>query len=82
MTSAFSWQNSVSLFPASLCTLRSNLLGTLGVSWTSCFCILFPYDEKHVLSMSLCVCVPRYLSNKLGSEGEKFLYGYLCFRWE
>ena len=34
MTSAFSWQNSVSLCPASFCTLRPNLSVTLGISWS------------------------------------------------
>ena len=33
MTSAFSWQNSISLFPASFCTARPNLPVTPGVSW-------------------------------------------------
>ena len=32
MTSAFSWQNSVSLCPASFCTARPNLPVTPGVS--------------------------------------------------
>ena len=33
MTSAFSWQNSGSLCPASFCTPRSNLPFTPGISW-------------------------------------------------
>ena len=33
MSSAFSWQNSVSLCPASFCTPRSNLPVTPGISW-------------------------------------------------
>ena len=33
MNSAFSWQNSISLCPASFCTPRPNLPVTLGVSW-------------------------------------------------
>ena len=33
MTSAFSWQNSISLCPASFCTPRPNLLVTPGVFW-------------------------------------------------
>ena len=39
MTSAFSWQNSIKLCPASFCTLRPNLPVTPGVSWlpTSAF---------------------------------------------
>ena len=37
MTSAFSWQNSVSLCPASFCTPRPNLPVTLGISWLPTF---------------------------------------------
>ena len=33
MTSVFSWQNSISLCPASFCTPRANLPVTPGVSW-------------------------------------------------
>ena len=33
MTSAFSWQNSMSLYPSSFCTPRPNLPVTPGVSW-------------------------------------------------
>ena len=47
MTSAFSWQNSVSLYPASFCTSRPNLPVTPGIL-TSCFCIPAPYDEKNI----------------------------------
>ena len=36
MTSAFSWQNSVSLCPASFCTRRPNLPATPSISWLSC----------------------------------------------
>ena len=46
MTSVFSWQNSVSLCPASFCTPRPNLPVTPGISWTSYFCIPIPYNEK------------------------------------
>ena len=37
MTSAFSWQNSVSLCPASFCTPRPNLSVTPGISWLPTF---------------------------------------------
>jgi len=37
MTSAFSWQNSVSLCPASFCTPKPNLPVTLGISWLPTF---------------------------------------------
>ena len=47
MTSAFSWQNSVSLRRASFCTERPNLLVTPG-SLIFYFCILVPYDEMDI----------------------------------
>ena len=37
MTSAFSWQGSVSLYPASFCTPRPNLPVTPGISWLPTF---------------------------------------------
>ena len=40
MTSAFSWQNSVSLSPASFCTSRPNLPVTPGVSGLATFAFL------------------------------------------
>ena len=46
MTSVFSWQNSISLFPASFCTPRPNLSVIPGVFLTSYFCIPVPYNEK------------------------------------
>ena len=39
MTSEFSWQNSISLWPASFCIPRPNLPVTLGVSWLPPFAI-------------------------------------------
>ena len=49
MTSAFSWQNSVSFCLASFCTLRPKLPVTPSKNLlTSYFCIPVPYDEKNV----------------------------------
>ena len=48
MTSAFSWQNSISLCPASLRTPRPNLRVTPGYVLTSYFCIPVPYNEKDI----------------------------------
>ena len=48
MISAFSWKHSVSLFPASFCTPRLNVLVTPGISWLPYFCIPVPYDEKDI----------------------------------
>ena len=46
MTSAFSWQNSISLFPASFCTPRSNLSITPGVSWLCIFSFPSPIIKR------------------------------------
>ena len=49
MTSAFSWQNSISLHPASFCTPRPNLpLSYSRCFLTSYFCISVPYNEKDI----------------------------------
>ena len=42
MTSAFSWQNSVSLCPASFCTPRPNFSVTPGISWLPTFAFQSP----------------------------------------
>ena len=46
MTSVFSWQNSINLFPDSFCTPRPNLPVTSGILLTPYFCIPVPYNEK------------------------------------
>ena len=46
MTSAFSWQNAVSLCPASFCTPRPNLPVTPGVSWLPTFPVQFPMMKR------------------------------------
>ena len=46
MTSVFSWQNSISLCPASFHIPRPNLPINPGVS--SYFCIPDPYNEKDI----------------------------------
>ena len=58
MTSAFFWQNSFSLCPASFCTPRSNLPVSPDISFffpsryilTSYFCIPAPYNERDIFS--------------------------------
>ena len=42
MTSVFSWQNSVSLWPASFCTPRPKLPVTPGISWLPTFAFQSP----------------------------------------
>ena len=46
MTSAFSWQNSVSLCPASFCTPRPNLPVTPGISWFPTFAFQSPIMKR------------------------------------
>ena len=46
MTSVFSWQNYVSLWPTSFCTPRPNLPGTPGSSWLSTFVFQAPIRKR------------------------------------
>ena len=46
MTSAFSWQNSVSLCPASFCTPRPNLPVTPGISLLPTFAFQSPVMKR------------------------------------
>ena len=46
MTSAFSWQNSISLCPASFCIPRPNLPVTPGVSCLPTFAFLSPIMKR------------------------------------
>ena len=46
MTSAFFWQNSISLCPASFCTPRSNLPVTPGDSWLPTFAFQSPRMKR------------------------------------
>ena len=46
MTSAFSWQNSISLCPASFCIPRPNLPVTPGVSWLPTFAFQSPIMKR------------------------------------
>ena len=46
MTSAFSWQTSISLCPASFCTPRPNLPVTPGVSWLPTFAFQSPIMKR------------------------------------
>ena len=48
MTSVFSWQKFVSLFPVSFCTPKTKLACYPRYLLTSCFCIPIPYDEKDI----------------------------------
>ena len=46
MTSAFSWQNSISLCPASFCMPKPNLPVTPGVSWLPTFAFQSPIMKR------------------------------------
>ena len=46
MTSVFSWQNSISLCPASFCTPKPNLPVTPGISWLPTFVFQFPLMKR------------------------------------
>ena len=48
MTSVFSWQNSISLCPASFCTPRPNLPVTPGISWLPTFAFQSPIMKGHL----------------------------------
>ena len=55
MTSVFSLQYSVSLWPASFCTPRSNVPVTPGISWLPTFAFQSPMMKR--TSLCACVCV-------------------------
>ena len=46
LTSAFSWQNSISLCPSSFCAPRPNMPVTTGVSWLPTFAFQFPIMKR------------------------------------
>ena len=51
MTSAFSWQNSISLCPASFCIPRPNLPVTPGVSWLPTLAFQSPITKRTSLGV-------------------------------
>ena len=68
MTSAFSWQNSVSLCPASFRIPRPNLPVTPGVFLASYFCIPVPYSESESCSVVSDSLRPRGLYRPWGHK--------------
>ena len=59
---AFSWQNSVSLCPASFCTQWINLPVTSGISWLPTFAFNFPVMKRTslgVLALEGLVSLPK-----------------------
>ena len=68
VTSVFSWQNSVSLYPASFCTPRPNLPVTPGVSWLPTFAFQSPMMKRTsfwVLILEGFVCLHRTIQFQL-----------------
>ena len=51
MTSVFSWQNSVSLCPASLCAPRPKLPAIPGISWLPTFAFQSPIMKGHLFGV-------------------------------
>ena len=68
MTSAFSWQNSISFCPASFCIPRPNLPVTPGVSWLPTFALQSPIMKRTsfgVLVLEGLVGLPRTVQLQL-----------------
>ena len=65
MTSAFSWQNSITLCPTSFCTPRPNLPVTPGVSWLPTYKITADGDCSHEIKR--CLLLGRKLMANLDS---------------
>ena len=53
MTSAFSWQNSIRLCPASFCTPRPKFACYFRYFLPSYFCIPVPYNEKNIFFVAI-----------------------------
>ena len=73
MTSVFSWQKSVSLCPASFGIPRSNL-PVPRCLLTSYFCILVPYDEKHIF-----FCTIKSLTFRQGDAAQVLFFFHMCY---
>ena len=58
MTSASSWQNSVSLCPASFCSSRPNLPVSPGISWLLTFVLIVP-GGTYFLQFSIGILSPK-----------------------
>ena len=66
LTSAFSWENSISLCPASFCTPRPNLPVSPGVSWFPTFAFQSPITKRTSFwFLVLKDCVGLHRTNQL-----------------
>ena len=83
MTSVFSWQNSISLCPASLfCTLRPNLPVILGLSWLPTFAFKSPMMKRHLfLVLVLESLVILHRSSQLQLLLHQWLAHWLGLLW-
>ena len=72
MTSAFSWQNSISLCPASFRTPRPNLPVTLGVSWLPTFAFQSPIMKR--ISFGGVSSKRSWNSNTLATSNEELTH--------
>ena len=75
MTSAFSWQNSVSLCPASFCIPRPNLPVTPGVSWLPTFAFQSP-----IMIGNSNFCLPL-LTIHFAFQTPNLIHSYHQFKW-
>ena len=66
MTSVFSWQNSVSLCPASFCTPRPNLPVTQGISGHPTFAFQSPVMKRTSLFIYLFIYLVLVLEGLVG----------------
>ena len=82
MTSAFSWQNSVSLWPASFCSPRPNLPVTPGISWLPTFASRVCFLKNHLQVFSIFLVVMQrkksyFLFLKLRVHKAGYLFNFL-----
>ena len=91
MTSAFSWQNSIGLCPASFCIPSPNLPVTPGVSWLPTFAFQSPIMKGHLFwvlvlkgLVGLCRTVKLQLLQRywLGHRLRLLWYWMVCLRNE
>ena len=86
MTSVVSWQNSVSLCPALLCSPRPNLPDYYKYLLTSFFCIPVPYNEKDIsfgcqFQKVLQVFIELFSFSFFGINGQDIDLDYCDIEW-
>ena len=82
MTSAFSWQNSVSYHPASFCTRRPSLPVTPGISWLPTFTFQSPIiNRTSILVLVLGSLLGLHRTDQLQLHWHWWLGHRLEFLW-